>query len=412
MKIRSFLVCALAAVTLASCSKNETQGTGGGDDEISTITIKLSEGVDNGSKAAAGSLVTDGDPIVFNEGYLFFVQNKIITKKVKIVTDGTGDNDASVNYADLTTTGVKFSIPKSSDRVYLAGNTPSTVTVPPVATDIEGFLEKTIDISTQMDAAGGVSNVSIYGAGAIIKVSGQSYDAEASFTIYPIVARTQIEKMSIGETQTTNPSPVDGDRILTDFKVKGIYVNYFLPDANLKGETDPSDLITYSQVSIWTPQTDPSATNHEKYYSLAYSGVLYDWNATSGLGHWATPAPTGDYKPNTGFAAWAYNIYTDQVPHIILRLTDIKYEEYDGTGSSWNAEASLGKDQYVTIGSFLNASGQDVTSFQKGYAYTIEDIPIKYAHLTDVPEEESNIDVNVLIEVMNWREQKIVPNLP
>lgn len=362
MKTLKSLMMACLALTVGFASCNKADETPIVDASgTKTVMLKISKGtVDLRSVSEAIGSV----PVTFTSGHLYFVSaSGQITKHMAIVSGG-GNSDSQVEVGDLESTSGALieNVPANSEQVYFAGNAPSGVTVPTFG-NIDAVKNVLLNVETQSDASGGVSNASLYGMGQITPGN----PATANFNVAPIASRIELAKLT-------------ATGVITGFKVDGIFINNYYAQSGLDGIPVPASLINNG--SDATKYMGGSAE-----YPGMMDGILYDYNA-SGMG---MPTPK----------VWAYNVFAGApTPHIVIRLSDIVTSD----------DSSYPSPQFLTVKGFRDLGGDLLAAFQGGKAYKISDLSFNQNNLTELP-ELSSIEVEVKVTLIPWETIEVTPEL-
>lgn len=365
MKTLKSLMMACVALTVGFASCNKADETPIVDASgTKNVMLKISKGaVDSRSVAEAIGSV----PVTFTSGHLYFVSASGQITKHMVIAVGGVNSDSQVNIGDLESTSGALieNVPANSAEVYFAGNVPSGVTVPTFGS-ISAVKNVLLNVETQSDASGGVSNASLYGMGSII--SGAPGDpATANFDVTPIASRIELAKLT-------------ATGVITGFKVEGIFINNYYAQTGLDGTS-----VSASLINNGSDATKYMGGSVE--YPGMMDGILYDYNA-SGMG---MPTPK----------VWAYNVFAGApTPHIVIRLSDIVTSD----------DSSYPSPQFLTVKGFRDLGGDLLPAFQGGKAYKISNLSFNQNNLTELP-ELSTIEVNVTVTLIPWETIEVTPEL-
>jgi hypothetical protein len=375
MKINKFLAVALAATTLlASCTKEKTQFNG----EEQTVLVKIDRSSAN-TRAVGSPVDTDDngtEAVVFNSGYLVFTNaSKDITRVITVSNDDAAYVEStSVGIQTLEgATGVAITaVPGNSTNVYFLGN---VGTAPLLNANISDYTQ-TVD--TQDDATGGVSNVSLYGAAALVHGATAGVYT-ATFDVAPIAARFEIAKIEGKAVEAASG-------VTMTYKVAGIFIDNYYNKMTWTGTG--SELKENGATASYYVEAATGSS-----YTTALKTVVYDYN-TAGLATETALIPATD-------KVWAYNLLaptadTPEMPSIIIKLTDVV------VGS-----ASHGT-QFLTISKFFTDAGKSTTidKLGQGKIYVIDNIAFDEKDLTSDP-YTSSITATVKVDMLDWESSHI-----
>lgn len=387
----------LAGVMMASCAKDNENGVDKGLNGETAVKIQLTY---NQGTRAAGSAIADETPLDFTEGHIFFATAAgVIDKHVGV---GNSAGSVQVTKADLTGgEAVIEGISGSATKCYILFtdvnaqiSSATGITGDLKGTNISAVKGAVIPVSNINDATGAVANVPLYGEGDVAVSTGQTiggkdYDAKVTVTINSLASRLQIGKISSKVYDYTDASSAAQTVTIDAFTVEGIYVNNFHQDMTVGS--------TAGTIIDSEDDADAYATTAGGVYATDGAGAkLYDALGTAASGTPLNVAATG---------VWAYNVFPTTVPHVIIKLTDVKY-----TDSATGTQVEL-PVQYLTVQSFKYAAGHadagnDVTAFAANNIYTLGDIQFNYNDMTHVPYEET-MAVLVEVQMMKWLDNAI-----
>ncbi len=375
------MVAALAALTFAACSNDNSVGTTTEGEGIYIRFAGLSE------SRSESTPVADQTPVKFNSGYLVFgnfVADEI-THVVGITSGTVTPNTVTVNALE---NGQLFS-GIDADYVYVFGNLSVT---PVVGNALTTLLANAVEVADQTDTAGRLTTATLYGEGQIEDVSPGSNgqlaraDKEAIFSVKPHAARFEISKIA-------------GDATISSFNLAGIYINNTYVKLGLNGSAldanllaDGGDLLNYG-------------IDHTQYAATAGYGsyaTLYD-EFSGGLA-----STSAVVEPTTG-NVWSYNVLApigqtntvSAVPHIVLHFTDMTLV---GGGMYNNQTTGTSGEAYLTISRYFLSGVEQAIEPSK--IYKISSVDFDENDLDDVPEEknqnEDGFTVYVEVEFVNW----------
>ena len=409
--MKKILLAALAASTMFSCNSREIDdvNTGNLENQNSvTITLNqpdLTKGIspekDNTKHAIIGS------------ARIFFLDasdTKVYQRELSNAEIQTIENDETTpGNKTIEITG----IPTSAVKLYFLANVKTTegTSYP----EVEGSTSET---RIRIDALQGDAVYAPMSGLSDLFLETTINNFTTTVEIKPIVSRIEIGQVTC-ENAATNPSTSD----LEYYKLSGIFINHTRTNVLVSGApyTTESPIDIQNQ-AIWS---DPGA-NWEAYFAgnenfPYYTGGTFavpsNWEANTfvnyctpsntGLsfypdvtnGSTTTAPPTVDPIKNT----WAYQVcptnIVNDLPHIILKLTDIKYVN--------NPLAPT--IEYVTVKKYKDSNNVELTEFKPGNVYRIDNLVFTHNQTTPKPYEE-NITVTATVTVIPWVVNLITPD--
>ncbi|MCD7963716.1 MAG: hypothetical protein LUF90_09295 [Rikenellaceae bacterium] len=386
-RIRSLCFCffSLTILGFTSCDKNTDEEINGNESE--SILVKIVASVVSDTKSESVPVV-DGTPAVLNNGLLIFSKSDGTIDTVMQVLPGISGGGI-IGISDLTSsTGVNIKdMKKTSSRIDFFGNVPSDVVLPDTGTDISIFISLLQNMSVLSDASGEVNRVGLYAHEAI---NWAASNPRAEMDATPIASRLEIVKF---ERDAVHIETLD---------IEGIFINNFYSRANLMGAVDDDDIIYYPATSVFEE-------NGESYYATQYKGITFDYDKSP----YVAQQNGVNYYPITSGKVWAYNIYSGEVPHIVVKFTNLT-----ATQDYINL---MGEDPflkytywYLTI-TELHVGGQPFVNLEQGYVYSIQNIKVSPEDLKPIPEPEDEIFADVQVNIVPWipvDASTTLPNLP
>jgi hypothetical protein len=367
-----------AIIGLASCSTNDVvnnvdNGNGvNAKSDKKSVTLKIASNTPSMPSTRSEGTPLGKSKVDFNSGWLLFVsEQNNVTKVMEITTTNpVPQEDNKVDISLLTQEhGVEITdVPGHSKYVYVIGNMPANLTTPVIGANLTALKETVISLSSQSE----ITNVTLFGGG---EIKNESLKLVAQFSLYPVVARIEIGKISAVSSSD-----------LKSFKVEGIFINNYYENVTLNGDA--------SVIAVNNGDVDDFAGNTTAYPN-EYSGILYDYRTTSGqsLGN-AVGADA--YVPVTG-GAWAYNLLAPKTatdltaPHIVIPISNI--ETKSGT-------AAYNGIWYLTVSSLVY-QGNKIDHLEPGKVYSIKNISFSHTNIQPEPEMET-IDVTVEVTLVEW----------
>lgn len=395
-----------ATVMLASCGKEEVGGGKVGDG-TTDVKISFSYAKNTGTRAE-GPAASTGQA-EFQPGHIFFVTagSGMIDKHVPIVAaDATNSATiftiAELNAGEVVVEGVSSSAKEcyilSNDGAVFTGS--DAISSSLEGTSISTVLEKQIAVGAMNDSPSTIANVPMYGMGTVSTATtgttagGKDYAASVNVGINSLASRIQIGKFTTSDYTAPNGDVFE----ITAFTVAGIYINNTfdkmtfastVADATAPEINNDSDVAKYSKTAGTTD-----------YIAAGTANTLADEPAAVAAD--VSGVMTADQSTATNF--WAYNVFPKGLPHIIVKLSNIKYTITPNGGSA-GAEQTIPTAQWLTINSYKKAGDTALTAFEANNIYslggTTGGIDFSFDDLTDEPYTEE-LDVLVTVDMFDW----------
>lgn len=370
MKMKSIFLAALAALTLASCAKDEPAATTGNGKEKTNFVVTL---------PGAPSTYAVENPQVAG------AIDPVYTDVTVYLVDG-GDNVSAYPWTadEITAKEKRFEQITEPAKVIVVANKGTA----DLTTDVTNVTKlntalKALAIADQNKTVTGtlsVQHVTLYGDQTTftteVETPGDGHSVKkAKVTLASLVSRFEVGTVK----------PGTGLDALT---VEAVYINYF-----------------YKQYGMTTAQQFAETS----------------W-PVSFTPSWATDNGSADVTSQDDTKAYAYQVFTgNMVPHIIYKVggtVSAGYKLSDGTGSD-TATDFTGK--YITVKGFKVGNdmlvGANATTGYKMKAHEIYKmglesggIEITPDKITDEPEKEK-IDLIVAITVAPWTVQEVTPEI-
>lgn len=407
------LLTALVSVLFA-CEDKETPEeiplTGSNNVTLSVGQNTFSRGINSQKGANEYAVLGSGKLYFLNSAYTSIFQRQLTPAEVTVLGN-TSSTSTSGN--PVTISGV----PSSAQYVYFMAN---------IKTDV-GQVFPAVEGTTSADARlrldrlqGNVQNVPMSGLSSAFTQSSPN-NFTTSVEISPIVARVELAQVTC--QNVTVGSPISTD--ITGYKLSGVFINnvnqYVLLDGtpylnapvnivNQAGWT--TDYATYFTNNVNFPHfaggsptapSDWTANAYVDYCTPTTAGLFFYPDATNGA---TIIPPTADPKP-----AWAYQVCPSTVPasgqttpvadipHIILKLTEVQY-----------VNNPLGATTlYVVVSKYKDATtNNNILEFKRGNVYRINNLIFNQTQATNKP-YDSNISVTCSVTVKPWVINSINP---
>ena len=348
--------------------------------ESNSVMVKID--IRNGSKTRAVTSPTamNDKELIFEDGYIFFTaQAGTITKHLRIIKDSETPGADEVNIGSLTTGYEIEGVPSNSTNAYMIGNIPAGVTVP-TSGNISEVSALIIHVGTQNNASG-TTKVSIYGSGKITDPDSPSIDKKKADIHVAVIAG----RIEIGKFTALSTGNIDS------YEIDAVYTNYYYPEIRLNGSADPATFINNENSMDNYPVGSAIGT--------PYEGLgLHDWHDTP------LASVSKVVQPANG-KVWAYNLLAPTIklvnddkfarPRIIVRLNNIKL----------TADATAGETypdpMYLTMRLKDTETGYEITSFDPGNIYQIDEVIFNESNLYEKP-EDALLDVAVTVTLVDW----------
>lgn len=411
--MKKVLFMALIAGFLLSCSKEEVTDTGNIKGE-STVTLSIIQGT---STKGVSDQKENTEYAVIGSGKLYFIDGSgtSIYQRELTATEITALANTSTTAGNKTV--VISGVPNTATSLYFMANikTAAATTYPMVDGTTSADARLRID-KLQANA----TNVPMSGLSGTFVGSGNAYTA--SVTLTPIVARVEVGQITCQNQNGPGSPAITSD--ITGYKLSGVFINYTRESVLLNGTPylvgSPIDIRSQSGYGTSWATYFTSANTSFPYYIGGNPAGPTDW-VPNALATYCTPAAAGlTFYPDptngstntdpgvTPKKAWGYQVCpstvpasgatTFDVPHIILKLTEITYDDNP-----------LGKTtQYVTVTKYTDGTNP-VTQFEKGNVYRINNLIFTHNESTNQPYEQ-NITVTATVSVAPWVVKNINPD--
>lgn len=413
--MKRILLVAMIASSLFACNKQEITDT----EEITgenTVTLSLKQA---SSSRGVSDQKGDAEYAVIGSGRIFFInasgtsiyQRELTATEIAALANTTTTAGGNT----VTITGV----PNTAVMLYFLANVRTSAgtsfPVPDGTTAADARLR--ID-KLQANA----TNVPMSGLSAnFVQSSGNQYTAAVTLT--PIVARVEVGQLTVQNQNGVGQPAISSD--IVGYKLSGIFINNTRQDVLLNGTPylagAPMDIKNQAGWSTaWATYFTPANTNFPYYIGGSPTGPS-DWVANA-LATYCTPtggAALSFYPDMTNGAtstdpgvlpkkAWGYQVCPSttvapgaaaDVPHIILKLTEVAYQDNP-----------LGlTTQYITVTKYKDDANNAVSEFKRGQVYRIKNLTITHSEATNQPYER-NITVTATVSVAPWVINNLTPD--
>lgn len=406
--LRKVFLMTVSVLLLSSCNKEEFVENGLSTESKNVVLSVKQEAFTKGITDQKGTteyaLLESGKLYFLDDAYTSIFQRRLTAAEVQTLAN-TKTTATSGN--TVTITGV----PATAKYMYFMANikTDAGQTLPVV----EG--STSTDARLRMDKLqGDAVNVPMSGLSpAFTLSSGNTYNASVELT--PIVARLELSRVTCQDKTVGSPNNTD----ITGYKLAGVYVNnvnesvrldatpYLNAPVNITSQSgwsgsswtsyfDNNVNFPYYSGGSFTPPASWVANTYVDYCTPTSSGLVFYPDVTNGS---TTTAPT-----SVPYKSWAYQVCPSSalpsgqttpvadIPHLILKLTDVTYQN--------NPEGA--KTLYVLVSKYKDkVTGNNILEFKRGYVYRIENLTFTQEQAVNKP-YDSNLSVVCTVTVKPW----------
>lgn len=413
--MKKILFMAIMATSLFACSERDITDTTEELNGENSVTLSLiQEPLSRGVSDQKG----DTEYAVIGSGKLFFINasgNSIYQRELTASEINTLANTSTTpGNNTITITGV----PNTANSLYFMANikTAAGTTYPMVDGTTAADTRLRID-KLQANA----TNVPMSGqSGTFVQLVGNQYTA--SVTLTPIVARVELGQITCQNQNGVGQPAVSSD--ITGYKLSGVFINNTRQDVLLNGTPylvgAPVDIKSQAGWSTsWSTYFNSANTSFPYYVGGSPAGPS-DWVANA-LATYCTPTGgtalsfypdlvNGSTSTDPAVIpkkAWGYQVCPStvpvgavgDVPHLILKLTEVAYND-NPLGLS---------TKYITVTKYKDASNNPVLEFKKGNVYRIQNLTFTHNETTNQPYEQ-NITVTATVSVAPWVINNVNPD--
>lgn len=412
--IRKTALLAVIASVLFACDDKETveeiSVSGNNNVTLSVEQGAFTRGVNNQKGIAEYAVLGSGKLYFLDNAYTSIFQRQLTPAEVTTLANTTA---TSTSGTPVTISGV----PSSAQYVYFMAN---------IKTDV-GQVFPAVEGSTSADARlrldrlqGNAQNVPMSGLSSVFTQSSAN-NFTTSVEISPIVARIELGQVTC--QNVTVGSPISTD--IVSYKLAGVFINninqyvllngtpYLNAPVNIVNQSGwATDYATYFTNNVNFPHfaggsptapSDWTANAFVDYCTPTTSGLIFYPDATTGS---TIVPPVSVPRP-----AWAYQVCPSTVPasgqttpvgdipHIILKLTEVQY-----------VNNPLGATTlYVVVSKYKDATTNDnILEFKRGNVYRINNLVFNQNQATNKP-YDTNISVTCSVTVKPWVINSINP---
>lgn len=409
---KTALLTALVSVLFACSDKEAIEEMP--ESGVNNVSLRVEQsgftrGVNNQKGAAEYAVLGSGKLYFLNSAYTSIFQRQLTPAEISTLANTTL-TPTSGNAVTIS------GVPSSAQYLYFMAN---------IKTDV-GQAFPAVEGTTSADARlrvdrlqGNAQNVPMSGLSPAFTLSSGNYYT-ASVEVSPIVARIEIGQVTCQNVIVGSPISTD----ITSYKLAGVFINnvnqyvrldatpYLNSPVNIVNQAAwATDYATYFTANPNFPYyaggspsapSDWTANAFADYCSPSSAGLSFYPDATNG----ATIVPTVVPKP-----AWAFQVCPSTVPtsgqttpvgdipHIILKLTDVQYV----------ANPLGATTLYVVVSKYKNSVTSDnILEFKRGNVYRIDNLVFNQTQATNKP-YDANITVTCSVTVKPWVINSINP---
>lgn len=336
--MKKIFLVALVAVTLFSCSKENSEAPEGGETKNVTLIIKSAKSVD--SRAAEEAGTAHKTPI--NDLTVYFLNSS-----------GGVVTTASVPTEVINSGPLKFQgISGLAHQVFIVANTTLTDTKITGST-LSALNESILDITNYQEGIDHVLMASV-DTSPITAKGTEEGEYQASVEIAPVVARLEIAKLTAVPVKEGSTSPN-----IASFTVANIYVNGYSETMKLGGEV-----------------SQPIQGTKNNFADTPLKDEEIDITATDKV-----------VVPTTPSTVWAYQLFPGNAHTMVIQFSSITFE--NGTTVTSPAE-----DLCVTVTAF----SPDI--FAAANIYHVDNINFSADNIGRP--YEANKNITVTLSVVPW----------
>ena len=379
MKLNKLIILLLACFTFVACSNDQENSEPTPRKEVKSMTVNVAyqssklRSLDEQSQVNKYAPINSLQLIIAdNTTNAIYVNEAISKTDLDDLSSQTGSNGTPAEKIyEKTYTG----LPSTATKVYVVANLPSSID--PSSFNNLANLKNAVGITfDNQNANKSAANVVIQGE-EIATLSGEVHNA--TVILIPIVSRIEIAKISLDKVTTDDQGRIV-NKIKT-YKVEAVYINSYYGGTTLSPVLQGSNIMN-AETTGTTNQTQLEAAPN---YTPAVKTII------------GGPLPTSKNE------IVAYNFFPSQLPHILIKISDIVY---DGTGLD-----GLPTEGWITIQKY---STDGIVEYpkpaEKGSVYTIDEVAFTQADLGPNPYIKT-IRLIATIKVKPWTEVALKPIL-
>lgn len=414
--MKKVLFTAIIASSLFACSKQEVMDKGEikGENTVS-LTIKQTtptKGVSDQKGATEYAVIGSATIFFLNSSDVNIYQRDLTTLEIADLAN----TQSSAGGNTVVITGV----PSTATSLYFIANIQTSAS--PLFPSADGL--------TSSDARLRIDKLQTNAIN--VPMAGKSTDPfnltspnkySAAVTITPLVARLEVGRVTCVNQNGAMAPAVSAD--ITGYKLSGVFINNIRKSVLLSGlpyaiEAN-LDIRAQSGWGAGWANYFTAANTVFPYYLGGSPAAPADWVANS-MSIYCTPvgADALSFYPDINLGststdpalpvkqAWGYQVAPSalyavgtpaDVPHIILKLTDVTYQNN-----------VLGQTtQYVTVTKYKDADGNPVNQFVRGNVYRISNLEFTHDEATNQPYMQ-NLTITATVSVTPWLINNLTPD--
>lgn len=402
--IKKVTLLTVLVSSLLACTKEETVDSVPEPAATNSVTLSLiqqsfTKGVTNQKGDAEYASVSSGKIYFLDSLNVSVLQRQLTSDEVATFNNPTSSGTVTIS-----------GVPSSAKRLFFVANIKTDAGQ--VYPAVEGT--DSTNARLRMDRLqGDAVNVPMSGQSANF-VNSSGFNYTASVAIEPIVARLEIGKITCQNNSGTS-SAVSSD--ITSYKLAGVYINNVNPYVLLRATPYLNNPVNITGQSGWTGSgwdTYFTSNPNFPYFSGGAVDVPAGWAANTYVNYCA-PVDSGlVFYPDATYGAtiaapssgtplsWAYQICPSSalpdgqitpvadIPHIVLKLTNVKYVNNEDGKSTLYVVVSKYKEDNTTV-----------KQFKRGHVYRISNLTFSQNMATNKP-YDTNIQVTANVTVKPW----------
>jgi hypothetical protein len=397
MKTYILTAAALAAFALTSCMKSGEVFPA----EISDVAIGITlPGGSNTRTVGTGLTGNNIADLTTGDVFLYYADGTIYSHLV-LYKDGTkpAHGDAQYTFDQITSTTdndyvIVVSVPANVTKCMVVLNAfddqdQKIISTGQVGNNISTIKEKVAKANAfNLDAT--IDHVALVAEDNIENNTGttggpngdQKYSRMADMSVGAIGTRVQIAKLTAGVASN--------GYTIESYNVAGIYINNFYSSMLLgRSETNAIQYGDATLVHNGSVEANYGGSGDQ------YTGDNSSLAITTGYTQASTNGVVAPASPNH----WVFNLVPNgNVPHIIIKLTDIVVKNSEG--ATVTVDDNI---RWLTIDEYGGITEQ---IFQPNNMYTLADVPFTYEDMTDEPYKD-NQNVAVHVTVTPWTNHNV-----
>lgn len=370
--MKKFILMALVAMTIFSCSKEDDNVT---SNEPKSVKLSIKAG---SLTRAVEQPVANGAKTTIHSLYVYFLDAPTgnIVSGSKAITGTDLQTIQEVNGLDIT--GVN----SSAKYVYVVANANENGITLPTSGTLATIKAKTATMGSNNTGDWSnalLSNSDVANNGSIV-LADNKYTANVS--IMPDLSRIEISSIEAKTSGVDLP-----DYPIYSYDLKALYLNNYYSAFHIGGLANGTQVVLdgtadaiRANVPAWAKDVYGTALTGATTYTAAVgSGTLND--------------------------VWAYMLPAGNAPRVIFELENVSF------GTVGNIVTPAVQTRFVTVKSFSFATGGGtVATFERGKVYKVKAVTFS-ANDTHENPNASDIDVTVTVEVLGWVGIDINPEL-